>query len=91
MQVVGARRDGLAFDLAGKAGIEIERVAGGGDVGAHFRNGVAGIDDLDAQNLVGLVTQLLRQLPDELGALLRLDGGPGRMRRLRRSDRMVDV
>ena len=91
MQVLGRGRDGLAFDLGVQPGIVVERVAGGGDVGAHLRDRVAGVDHLDAQDLVGALAQLCRELLHQGGARLRLHRRPGRMRGLRRLNRAIDV
>ena len=53
MQVRGARRDRLAFDLEAEARVVVERIAGRGHVAAHLGDGVAGIDDLDLEQFVG--------------------------------------
>ncbi len=74
-----------------KAGIEVERVAGRRDVGAHLGNGIAGIDDFDAQDVVEIVADRLRELAHQLGTLLGFERGPGRMRGFSRSDGAVDV
>ena len=91
VQVFCARRDHVAFDLGSEARVIVERIAGRRDIGAHLADGVAGIDHLDAQDVVRALAQLLGELAQQLAALLRLDRGPGRMGGFRRRHRAVDV
>src|SRR5580704_970391 len=74
-----------------EAGVIVERVAGAGDVGPHLGDGVAGVDDLDAQDVVSRLAQLPRERPQQLGARLGLGRPPGRLRGLGSRDGAVDV
>ena len=62
VQVLGARRHGLALHLDGEPGVPFERLGGALDVDLHLGDGVAGIDHLGVQQLVGALADALGEL-----------------------------
>ena len=87
------RRDDLAADLVGPAGVVSQRIDGGGQVlPQHARDRLAGIEAFKGCDLVGVLLHQVGQTEQDLTALRGAHAAPGALERATRCrDGAIDV
>ena len=93
MSASSARRDDLAADLVGPAGVIGQRVDGGRQVlPQHGGDRLAGVEAFERRDFIGVLFHQVDQPEQDLSALGRAHGAPGSFEGAsRRSDRPVNV